>query len=98
MIAPNETLLTGKWVLSQGRVVGDATCERIDKLIGGYLVKLGHDQSGWDTLYRDPKDGRFWELIYPQSEMHGGGPPELRYLSPEEAAPKYGRALNTGQP
>jgi hypothetical protein len=97
MIAPNETRLAGKLVLSQGRIVGDAICERIDKLIGGYLMKLGHDQSGWDTLYRDPKDGRLWELIYPQSELQGGGPPELRYLPTDEATQKYGQAANTEQ-
>jgi hypothetical protein len=38
------------------------------------LEKLGHDPSGWDTLYRDPATGALWEVIYPQSYMHGGGP------------------------
>jgi hypothetical protein len=90
MIATNETRLTGKWVLSAGRMVEDETCKRITKLVNEYLVNLGDDPSGWETLYRDPKDRRFWELTYPQSEMHGGGPPELRYLSRDEAAQKYG--------
>lgn len=90
MIAANETRLTGKWLLSEGRMVEDETCKRITKLVNEYLVKLGDDPSGWETLYRDPNDGRFWELTYPQSEMHGGGPPELRYLSQDEAAQKYG--------
>ena len=41
------------------------------------------------ALYRDPNDNRLWELIYPQSEMHGGGPPELRNLTFNEARQKY---------
>jgi hypothetical protein len=90
MIASNETRLTGKWLTSEGKTVEDETCQRVTKLVNVYLVKLGDDPSGWETLYRDPKDGRLWELTYPQSEMHGGGPPELRYLSQLEAAQKYG--------
>jgi hypothetical protein len=91
MIAPNETQLTGKWLLIEDRMVADETCQRITKLVKDYLVEIGQDQSGWDTLYRDPKDGRLWELIYPQSELQGGGPPALRYLTPQEAAQKYGK-------
>lgn len=93
MIASNETRLTGKWITSGGRVVEDETCKRIADLVNRYLVKLGDDPSGWETLYRDPADGRLWELTYPQSEMHGGGPPELRCLSVEEATQKYGQAI-----
>lgn len=90
IIAPNETDLTGKWVVTNKSIVGDETCQRISDLVNGYLIKLGHDQSGWDTLYRDPSDGRFWELIYPQSELQGGGPPQLRNLPVDEAKNKYG--------
>lgn len=71
----------------------DETCKRIAQLANAYLVKLGHDQSGWDELYRDSSDNRLWELIYPQSELHGGGPPELRCLTIQEATEKYGRTV-----
>ncbi len=78
--------------MSEGKLVEDETCQRITKLVTAYLAKLGEDLSGWETLYRDPKDGRFWELTHPQSEMHGGGPPELRWVPPEVALQKYGQA------
>jgi len=55
------------------------------------LREIGRDAGGWDILYRDPQDGRYWELIYPRSHMHGGGPPELRCLTPEETEKKYGK-------
>jgi len=93
MIAPTETRLIGKWLQSEGRTSEDETCKRVTKLVKEYLVRLGDDPSGWDTLYRDPKDGRLWELTYPHSEMHGGGPPELRHLSKDEAARKYGAVV-----
>lgn len=90
IIGPNETEIIGKWGVVEGRIVADETCQRIAELIRDYLVELGRDTSGWDALYRDPNDGRFWELIYPQSEMQGGGPPQLQCLSAVEARRKYG--------
>lgn len=88
-IEPFETVLTGQWILRQGRVVADDTCKRIDALTKSHLVKIGRDASGWSTLYRDPDDNRLWELVYPQSELQGGGPPQLKYLTTDEAEQKY---------
>lgn len=88
-IAPSEILLTGQLLSREGHVVGDEICQRIDELVGSHLKELGRDVSGWDALYRDPDDGRFWELIYPQSYLQGGGPPQLRCLSLAEAKLKY---------
>ena len=93
LIASSETEIIGKWLISQDRAVADETCQRIADLTKNYLVELGRDSSGWDTLYRDPNDGRFWELIYPQGELHGGGPPQLRCLSVDDAKRKYGNAV-----
>ena len=54
------------------------------------MRKIAQDTSGWDTLYRDDASGDLWELVYPQSYMHGGGPRELRRVSSEQAAATYG--------
>lgn len=95
MIRFDETLISGRWIRSLGRNVPDETCQRITELTRLHLVELGRDPSGWDALYRDPDDGRYWELIYPQSELHGGGPPQLRCLSLSEATTKYGDVVKS---
>lgn len=87
---PNEQAITGAWIASGPRVVGDAACERIRALMESHLQKVAIAQNGWETLYRDPDDLRLWEHTYPQSEMHGGGPPELRVIELDAARLKYG--------
>ena len=92
-LKPDETELLCKWVVADGKVTGDETCERIQSLTSQYLEKVAG--GGWEILYRDPNDGRYWELTYPQSEMHGGGPPRLTCLSLGQAQRKYGNSLAT---
>jgi hypothetical protein len=92
-IDPSETIFTGRWILRGGRPVADDVCKRIFDLTEAHLVKLGSDATGWDVLYRDPTDGRYWELAYPQGELHGGGPPQLKCLTIEEARQKYGAKI-----
>ncbi len=89
-LKPEETDLRGEWELFAGSVVADVTSERINTLVEMYLEKVAVDASGWDILYRDPEDGRYWELTYPQSEMHGGGPPRLTHISTAQVEAKYG--------
>src|ERR1700728_2234794 len=88
----NEQRLTGSWIAQDGKVHGDAICERIKWLLAHDLQKVADSPQwgAWETLYRDPDDGRYWERTYPQSELHGGGPPELRVLTADEAKQKYG--------
>jgi hypothetical protein len=88
-LSTHETLLAGGWVSKKGQTVNDGVSERIRWLIKNSLKRVAVDTTGWDTLYEDPHDGRLWELIYPHSEMHGGGPPLLRVVLPEEARLKY---------
>jgi len=87
-----ETVLTGQWIFRDGRLVANDVCERIFSLTTSYLVKVKQDVSGWNTLYRDPNDRRYWELTFPQSELQGGGPPQLKCVTVEEAKEKYGLA------
>jgi hypothetical protein len=96
-IDTSETILTGKWVLEGARQVADDVCKRIFAFTKSHLVKLGNDASGWEVLYRDPSDERLWELTYPQGELHGGSPPQLRCLAAEEAKQKYGVDVVAGQ-
>jgi hypothetical protein len=89
-LAADETELVGEWQSRGPRITSDAICARIERLISDYLVSLGTDESGWDALYRDPVTGRLWELTWPQSDQHGGGPPRLRLVHADEVRPKYG--------
>jgi hypothetical protein len=89
-----ETDLIGAWLEKRDRIVADPTCKRIEWLIANHLVQLSSDSSGWDDLYRDPDDGRLWELTWPQSEMHGGGPPRLTCLALDAARMKYGEVVD----
>jgi hypothetical protein len=87
-LLPTETELIGRGEMMDGRVLRDATSHRIDWLTGEYLEKIA--STNWETLFRDPEGGRYWERTYPRSEMHGGGPPALFALSVEKAHAKYG--------
>jgi hypothetical protein len=92
-LAPEEIDLRGDWIVQTDRsVMANAIEKRIEWLITQKLERIGSDSSGWDTLYRDPRDGRLWELTYPRSEMHGGGPRRLHVVSRGEAAVKYEHA------
>jgi Immunity protein 27 len=94
-LAANETEIRGAWKLKADRVAGDPDCERIEWLIGNHLVQLATDSSGWNELHRDPKDGRLWELTWPHTELHGGGPLCLSLMSDEAARAKYGAIVDT---
>lgn len=88
-LAPNETEVIGQWILVDGEVDGDEACLRVQYLVNTRLEKLAKDWSGWETLFRDPQDGRYWERAYPNGSLHGGGPPALIYLSEAQAKAKY---------
>jgi hypothetical protein len=94
-LVAQETNLVGAWQMKRDKVVADSTCARIEWLVSNHLVQLGADSSGWDELYRDPGDGRLWELTWPQSEMHGGGPPRLTCIATEAARGKYGAVVDS---
>ena len=88
-LLPHETDLIGGWISVNGRASPDVTEARINSLIGSYLEKVASSSGGWDQLYLDPEDRRFWELTFLRGEMHGGGPKRLTSISAELAASKY---------
>ncbi|MEK7854569.1 MAG: Imm27 family immunity protein [Acidobacteriota bacterium] len=91
MIRADESEIVGSWVAVDRHVVGDDLCKRIELLTKEFLEEIGISGEGgaWETLYRDPQDGRFWVRIYPQGDMHGGGPASLICLSEEEAKARF---------
>lgn len=88
-IGEKEVAIIGSWVLDGDKMSADTNCQRILTLTTTHLHKIGNDKSGWNTLYKDPDDGRHWELIYPQSDQHGGGAPSLVFISEIEVKKKY---------
>jgi Immunity protein 27 len=92
MIDPKEVILEGRWVANGPGLVPDAVEERIGRLTREHLVRIGESSSGWAILYRDPVDRRLWEVDYPQSPVHGGGPRRLRHIDRRGAEAKYPHA------
>jgi len=86
--------IVGKWNVVGGKVVADQNCTVIDHLVTYHLVEMASREGGWTTLHRDPVDGILWERTYPESGLHGGGPPTLTEISAEEARQRYGAALD----
>lgn len=89
----DEAELVGARLVGDKMDIDAQACARIDWLLNNALKIFGfsEESGGWDKLYRDPADGRFWLLTYPFSEMHGGGPPTLRnlLLSEDEARARF---------
>jgi hypothetical protein len=93
-LGADERQLTGSWVAPQGSTVHDEVDRRILWLVSRRLAARGVANGGWDQLYQDPRDGRFWELTFPQGSLHGGGPRRLECVTALVAAEKYGVALS----
>ena len=81
----------GRWIVDNGKVVGNRECDIINKLISTELTFVADRDSGWVRLHRNSSTGIYWELSYPQGELHGGGPPTLETLTEDEVVQRYGR-------
>lgn len=75
--------------MKDGVMVQDTVGEHIQWLIDFFFEQVAVDGKNWSTLYRDPDDGSYWELIYPRSHMHGGGPPALQRITENDACERY---------
>ena len=89
IISANETLIECKWEASDDQLKPNSACKRIEWLISDVLELVKVDKSRWEKLYQDRNDKRYWLLFYPQSEMHGGGPPSLMEISYKEAERRF---------
>jgi hypothetical protein len=91
---PDE--FVGKWVFDEsGRIVGDENENRIRDLTDHRFVRVAAREAGWTILFLDPLTGSYWELTFPQSDLHGGGPRKLSRLAAEQAKELY-PALRVG--
>lgn len=86
---PRESPLEGGWRIDCGSMRADEQTQRITWLLANLLQYVAQDASGWQRLYQNPRDYHYWELSYPQSQLAGGGPPTLTWLTKEGAATTY---------
>jgi hypothetical protein len=82
-IGPEEEELIG------GGFSDNTLDQRIARLTAGFLQRIAATNGGWDVLFQDPQDGRYWEMTHPHSEMHGGGPVHCATLPIRVAREKY---------
>ena len=95
-INSTESEIVGRWIeRPDGQLVSDQSCDRIDWLIKYSLKEVSVNGDNWEALYQNPMDGAYWEISYPSSHMHGGGPPKLSKLSGSLVREKYGESINT---
>jgi len=64
--------------------------EAVESYISLNLVKVTTDQTGWDTLYINKATNQYWLHTYPNSEMHGGGQPQLEQVTELVAKKEFG--------
>ncbi len=75
----NQKEFVGKWIFKEGKVIGDENCKIIKLMIENDLIEFETSDNGWTKRYKG-KDGTIWELTYPESHLHGGGPPKLAQI------------------
>ena len=94
-VTGSHALAAGETELRGARASGvtgdpDEVETRIQWLVAHVLEPVGSASDGWDWLFRDPRDGRFWEQTYPLGSLHGPGPRRLAVIAPDAARAKYG--------
>lgn len=74
-----EEVIIGKWIFENGKVIPDSNCLLIKSIIKNDLKEIETSEEGWTKQYED-QNGKIWELTYPESHLHGGGPPKLTLM------------------
>ena len=93
LLESDRTEYIGGSYFKDGVMYADEVSKLIQRELKDHLAQLGTDETGWNLLYRDRRDGRYWEMTYPQSSLHGGGPPALRLLAMDEVKSRFGHLL-----
>jgi len=62
----------------------------VDDFVTLNCVKIATDDTGWDSLFFNKKAQQYWVKTYPNSELHGGGQPELELISEKTAKELFG--------
>lgn len=88
-IAPTEFEIVGGFERKEGHLRPNANSHRIAELRNNLLQKIAGSARHFSVLYRDPNDGRYWELVSRNPEGHGGGTKSLIFISDNEAKIKY---------
>ena len=91
-LEPHERQLSGRWNAEVANGVGDVVDARIFWLVTERLTPTARSFDGWDAVFFDSRDGRFWELTFPHGSLFAGGPRQLTLVSPDVVAEKYGRS------
>jgi hypothetical protein len=74
-----EKEIVGKWIFEDGKIIADSNCQFIKSMIENDLKEIKVSEDGWTKQYED-KNGIIWELTFPESDLHGGGPPKLTLI------------------
>ncbi len=93
LIQPGETVLQGLWIDLGSRMEKDMSWQRIEWLVTEHFEELACLEDSQDRLYRDPTDGRLWELFSVRPELGEQSPPHLAVIAPQTAAERFGVSL-----
>ncbi len=88
-LAPHEHDLAAGPDDASHCVENDARDARIFWLVTERLEPIATANGGWEQLFRDPRDGRLWELSFPRGSLHGGGHRRLACITRKDAAAGY---------
>ena len=91
-LRPEETRLVGAPDGPGPRELDIPAIERINFLRANVLREIARVDQGWTFVLQDPGDGRFWLLSRLEGHTQGGGYPEWKTISADEA----GRIVASG--
>ncbi len=89
LVQSGESVLQGLWIDLGSRMEKDVAWQRIEWLVAEHFERLASADSGLESLYRDPTDGRLWELFPVRPELGEKSPLQLAVIDPQVAAERF---------